>query len=151
MLKQHADKRSLFGCPEGLNSLAVEENFAGIRSVKADEGLEQHRLTGSRSSGDANDFARLDIEVDSVVNHLRTESVDDASRGNYRLGIRRGLNIHMPSLSNRMENNASRARTTKIALTTALVVSRPTLSAEPLTRSPCMQPMTAMKNAKIGP
>ena len=49
-----------------------------------------------------------------------------------------------------MENNASSTITRKIDFTTARVVSRPTLSAEPLTRSPCMQPMTAMKKAKIG-
>src|SRR5437899_888335 len=76
--------------------------------------------------------------------------VDDAAGGHDGFGMSPGCGAHRPSFSNRMENSASSTMTRKIALTTARVVSRPTDSADPLTRSPCMQPMTAMKKAKMG-
>ena len=43
-LKQHAYVSRLFCRADGLNCLAVEENFPGIRLVQANERLEQHRL-----------------------------------------------------------------------------------------------------------
>src|SRR5258706_533511 len=78
------------------------------------------------------------------------QAVDDALRGQDRFGLRFGLGAHTSSFSNRTEKNASSTITRNIDFTTARVVSRPTLSAEPLTRSPCMQLMMAMMKAKTG-
>src|ERR1700686_2769090 len=118
--------------------------------MKAGERLEQNRFARPRSTGDADDFAGQDVEADLVMHHLLAEAVDDASRGKKRLAVLLRPRLHRPSFSNRMENNASSTITTKIALTTARVVSRPTLSAEPLTLRPCMHPTTAIRNPKIG-
>ena len=49
--------------PMDCDRLAVEEHFAGIRLVQADERLEQHRLARSRAAGDADDFAGQDVEA----------------------------------------------------------------------------------------
>src|SRR5471032_872140 len=150
LLKQHADEQGFFRRADGLHRLAVEENFAGIRLVQAGKRFEQHRFAGTRSARDADDFAAQNIEAQLVVYDLLAEPVDDAPRRQDRFGMRRGPRGHTPVFSNRMEKNASNTMTRKIDFTTARVVSRPTLSAEPLTRSPCMQLMMAMQKAKIG-
>ena len=86
LLEQHADQRRLFRRAERLDRLAVEQHLAGVRPVQADERLEQHRLARSRAAGDADDFAGHDVEADLVVHHLLAEAVDDAARGEDRLG-----------------------------------------------------------------
>src|SRR3982075_1343029 len=118
--------------------------------MKAGKRLEQNRFARPRSTGNADDFAGQDVEADLVMHHLLAEAVDDASRGENRLAVLLRSRAHMPSFSNRMENNASSTITTKIALTTARVVSPPTLSADPRTLSPCMQPITAIRKPKTG-
>src|SRR5205807_8479656 len=118
--------------------------------MKAGERLEQNRFARSRSTRDADDLAGQDIEADLVMHHLLAEAVDDAARGKKRLAVLLLPGAHIPSFSNRLENNASSTITTKIALTTARGVSPPTLSADPRTLRPCMQPITAIRKPKIG-
>src|SRR5271170_1680829 len=149
LLKQHADQRGLFRRTDRPDRLVAQKNVPGVRPAQAGERLEQNRFPRTRRAYDADDFARKDIEVNFVVHDLLAKAVDDATRRKYRLPGRL-LSAHMPSCSNKIENNASSTMTRKIALTTARVVSWPTLSAEPVTLSPCMQPMTPMKKAKIG-
>src|SRR5438477_2230051 len=150
LLKQHADERSLLRGTDLVDCLAVDENLAAIWPMQAGERLEQDRFARPRAAGDAEDFPAQDIETDLVVHFLAAEPVDDVPRRQNGLGMRLGVGAHRPSFSKRMENNASSTITTKIALTTARVVSRPTLSAEPLTLSPCMQPMMAIRKPKTG-
>src|SRR5947207_6403244 len=133
-----------------LDFLAVQNHCACIRTMQAGKGLQQDRLARSRTAGNAENFSGQHVEADFVVHFLLAEPVDDAARRKNGLGLRLCPGIHSPSLSNRMENNASSTMTRKIDLTTARVVSCPTLSADPLTRRPCMQPMTPMMKAKIG-
>src|SRR5208282_2119156 len=149
LLKQHADERGLFCRTDRPDPLVAQENVPGVRPAQAGERLEQNRFPRTRRAYNADDFAWKDIEVDLVVHDLLAKAVDDAARREYRF-TGRLLGAHMPSRSNKMENNASSTMTRKIALTTARVVSWPTLSADPVTLSPCMQPMTPMKKAKIG-
>src|ERR1700680_3379955 len=118
--------------------------------MKAGERPEQNRFARSRSARDADDLAGQAVAVALVVCLVLGEAVDDAPRGENRLAMLLRPRVHIPSFSNRIENNASSTITTKIALTTARVVSRPTLSAEPRTLRPCMQPTTAIRNPKIG-
>src|SRR5437868_4849440 len=150
LLEQHADERSPFGMADRLDFLAVQNHFAGVRTMQAGKRLQQYGLARSRTAGDAENFLGRHVEVQLVVHVLLAEPVDDAARGKNGLVLRFCSGVHRPSLSNRMENNASSTITRKIDLTTARVVCCPTLSAEPLTLSPCMQPMIAMKKAKIG-
>src|ERR1700676_5603328 len=118
--------------------------------MKAGERPEQNRFARPRSASDADDLAGQDVDADFLVHFLLAEAVDDASRGKERLPVLLRSRAHMPSFSNRIENNASSTITTKIALTTARVVSPPTLSADPRTLSPCMQPITAIRKPKTG-
>src|SRR6185503_12834903 len=111
---------------------------------------EEHRLACPRAARDADDFSGQDVEVQLVVHQLLAEPVDDASCAEDRLALGRGPGVHTPIFSNRIEKKASSAITRKIDFTTARVVSRPMLSAEPLTLSPCMQLTIAMRNAKTG-
>src|SRR5438046_1494992 len=147
---QRVDKQSLFRRTDLVDRLAVHKNLAAIWPMQAGERLEQDRFARPRAAGDAEDFPAQDVETDLVVYFLLAEPVDDVSRRQNGLGMRLSLGAHRPSFSKRMENNASSTITTKIALTTARVVSRPTLSAEPLTLSPCMQPMMAIRKPKTG-
>src|SRR5687768_5396737 len=116
--------------------------------MQASERLEQHRFARPRPTGDAEDLARQHVEADVIVQLLLAEAIDDAASGKDRLRLGRG--VHSPTFSNRIENSASSTITRKIDFTTARVVSRPTLSAEPRTRNPCMQPMMAITNANTG-
>src|SRR5258706_728273 len=150
LLEQHADERSLFGAVDRVDGLAVQLDLAGVGPIEADEGLQQHRLPRPGAPGDAEDLARLDVEAELVVHDLLAETIHDAVRGEDGPRFRPRERVHSPTLSKKMENSASSTITRKIAFTTARVVSCPTLSADPRTRSPCMQPMAAMRKAKIG-
>src|SRR5258706_4372479 len=150
LLEEHADERGLFGALDRFDRLAIQQYLARVRAVQPGQRLQQHRLARSRSAGDTEDLAPHDVEIDLVVHDLLAEAVHDAARGDDGLGGAVGRGRHRPSLSKRIENRASSTITRKIDFTTERVVSRPTLSAEPRTRIPCMQPITAMMKANTG-
>src|SRR5262249_22181262 len=123
---------------------ARQQHAPGLRPVQPGQRPQQHRLAGARAAGDAQHLARHHVQAQVVVHALRAKAVDDAA------GAEQGRRLHSPTFSKNTENSASSTITRKIALTTARVVSRPTLSAEPAMRSPCMQPITPMKKANTG-
>src|SRR5260221_3532113 len=150
LLEEDADERSLFRVADLLDGLALDRHLAGVGPVQPGEGFQQHRFARSRTARNAEDFAAHDVEVQLVVDHLPAEAVDDAARAEDRRGARFEAGAHSPSFSKRMEKSASSTITRKIDFSTARLVSRPTDSAEPFTRSPCMQPMAAMMSANTG-
>src|SRR6266496_2915814 len=99
LLEQHADERSLFGLTDAKHRLSVEEHLATIRTMETGERLEQYRLARTRTAGDAEDLAALDIEVDAVVHFLAAEPVDDPARGENRLGMAAGRHRCTPTLA----------------------------------------------------
>src|SRR5258708_3392041 len=142
LLEEHADERRALGFAQVLGWFAGDRDLAAVGPPEPRERLQQYRLARARAAGDADDLARQDIEAHLVVHFLLAEAVDDVARGEDR--------VHNPTFSKKIENNASSTITRNIAFTTARVVSLPTLSADPLTRSPCMQPMTAITTANTG-
>src|SRR5215831_10678871 len=150
LLEEHTDERSPLGVIEPLDRRACDRDRAVVRAMQARERLEEHRLPRPRASRDAEDLTARDFQIDAVVHFLSAEAVDDTLRRENGFAVVSGAGGHSPSFSNRMEKNASRTITRKIDFTTARVVSRPTLSADPRTRSPCMQPMMPMITAKTG-
>src|SRR6185436_12872353 len=143
VLEQHADEGGALRVANLRHRLAVHEHLARARALQPGERAQQHGLARPRAAGDADDLAGLHVEAHAVVHHLASKAVDDAARGEDRGG-------HQPILSKKIEKSASSTITRKIDFTTARVVSRPTLSAEPVTRSPCMHPTMAITTAKTG-
>src|SRR5688572_28897102 len=143
VMEEDADEAGHLRVADRGHGLPVEQHLALVGPMQAGERAQQHRLARARAARDADDLARHDVEVDPVMHHVLAEAVHDAAR-------REDRTPHSPTRSKKIENSASSTITRKIDFTTALVVSRPTLSAEPPTRSPCMHPITAMTTAKTG-
>ena len=74
--------------------------------------------------------AALDIQVQPVMDRLRAEPGDQSAHADH------GQLLQTPTYENRIEKRASSTITRNIPTTTDRVVSRPTLSALPLTFSP---------------
>src|SRR5438105_12083095 len=94
-----------------LDFLAIQNHRACIRMMQAGKGLQQDRLTRSRTAGDAENFSGQHVQADCVVHLLLAEPVDDAARGKNGLALRSCPGVHSPSFSNRMEKSASSTMT----------------------------------------
>src|SRR3990172_7509114 len=156
-LEQHAPVL-LQAAPAGLTQAAdvlpEHGDRAGGGAVEADDRAQQNRLAAARSADDAEDLARLHVEVEAVMHDLSAELSAQAPDRDHRLrgfrGCRRHAPTYMPRRENRIENRASKTITRKIDSTTDWVVSRPTLSALPRTRRPSKQPTRPIRKANTG-
>src|SRR6185503_19750548 len=104
------------------------QNLSPIRPPQPRERLQQNRFPRARTAGNPEDLSAPHLQVQLVVHGLLSEPVDDVVRGKDGLGVPLPSGTHRLSFSKRIENRASSTITSKIALTTACVVSRPTLS-----------------------
>src|SRR5215472_3685268 len=149
LLEEHSDERGALCLSKRVDGLTVQKDLPTVRVPQTDQRFEQHGLARSGAPGDAEYFPACHVEADVVVHLLLSEAIHDATRGDNRCAVASG-GFHRPSFSNRIENSASSTITRKIDLTTARVVSRPTLSAEPRTLRPCMQPTMPITMANTG-
>src|SRR5262249_28942392 len=131
----------------------------GGRTVQSDDRAQQHRLAGARTADHAQHLAPADIEIEPVMDHLLAEAGDEAANRNDRLsGIDRSAATavgpavlgHTWSAENMIEKKASKTMMRNNDSTTDWVVSRPTLSALPVTRMPSKQPTMPINTAKTG-
>ena len=106
------------------------------RPVKPDDGAQQHRLAGARAADDAQHLAAPHIEIETVMDDLRAERVDQTADPDDGVAVRIGCHVQIFSTENTIENAASVTMTKKIDSTTDWVVSRPTLSALRVTLNP---------------
>ena len=54
--------------------------------MQAEHRPQQDRLAAPGAADDAEDLARIDVQIDAIVHNLRTETVDDAADGDDRRG-----------------------------------------------------------------
>ena len=129
--------------PSAPTGLPFSEHLAAVRPVQAGERLEQHRLAGSRTAGDAEDFAgRMSRSIRSCTCCLpKRLTMPRADRMGSACCRRR--RVHSPSFSNRIENSASSTITRKIALHHRAGG----LAADALRRAPHPQPVHAADDA----
>ncbi len=109
--------RALLGLRHVAARLAEDLDASFARPVEPEDGPKKHRLARARSADDAQDLAAVDVEVEMVVNDLPPELVAQVPHGDDDLAL-----SHMPSFTNRMENNASSTMTVKMPSTTEAVV-----------------------------
>ena len=91
--------------------------------VQAEHGAQQDRLPCSRPANDPENFILEDGQVDTLVYGLVSEAIHHVP------DLDNGF-AHQPSSVKMIENTASTTITMNIDSTTALVVLRPTASAE---------------------
>src|ERR1700730_2059271 len=103
--------------------LAVHLHRPGGRAPQSQNRAQQHRLAGARSTDDTEDFIRLNLHVETVMNELRAETVNQAAHPDDGALNRVG---HQKSIcTKRTANTASASMTMKMDCTTATVVNRP--------------------------
>ncbi len=124
--------------------------------VQADDGPQQDRLAGTRTTHQTDNLAfeyvKIEIVMDDVVAELRADAAQPQRDSSPVLMINElsAFGHHTPASRKMIENMASSTMTQKIASTTDLVVSWPTLSALPFTCRPSKQPIVAITMPNTG-
>src|SRR5262245_15416512 len=100
--------------------------------VESDNGAQQDGFSRSGCPNDAEDLSPEHVEIETVVDSVCAEPVDEAAHADNRLA-RVIRHAQICKAEKKIENPASMTITRKIASTTDKVVRRPTLSALPVT------------------
>ena len=108
-------------------------DLATLRPQQPENVAQQDRLARARAADHPEHLARMHLEVEPIVHHLRPETGAQPADPH---GGRFARSGHSPSPENTIEKIASNTITRKMATTTASVVLRPTLSALPSTVRP---------------
>jgi hypothetical protein len=120
-------------CPEPPDVLPEHLDLAALWPQQPENVAQQDRLARARAADHAEHLARMHLEIEPVVHHLRPETGAQPADPHGGRFVRRG---HRPSAENTIEKIASNTITRKMPTTTASVVLRPTLSALPSTLRP---------------
>jgi hypothetical protein len=113
--------------------LPEDLDLALLRAQQPEDVAQQDRLARAGAADHPEHLARMHLEVEPVMDHLRPEAGAQPVDPH---GGRLTRRDHRPSAENTIEKIASNTITRKIATTTASVVLRPTLSALPSTVRP---------------
>src|SRR5690606_34858986 len=121
-----------------------KSDIARRRWLKSDDLAQQHGFAASRRADDAKDFAAAHIEIETVMDGLRSEARHQAAHANG------DLSAHQPISRNQMAKIASSRTTMKIDCTTEVVTREPSEPTSPPTERPCLQAITASTSANTG-
>jgi hypothetical protein len=66
--------------------VAVQVYLAGVRDQRSGESFDQRRLTGAVITDHREDFARKQVDINTVEAHDPAESLDQATARQHRFG-----------------------------------------------------------------
>src|SRR5690242_8420054 len=128
-----------------------QPHAACVGAAQAQDRAQQHRLAAAGTAHDAEDLAAVDVEVEVLVHDLFAELAAQAAHLHQSFaGVGGRRDGHQPISMKNSAAMASTMITRKIDCTTLDVVRSPTDCALPCTLKPSRQPITAIRNAKIG-